>query len=926
MMNTRRVRVYLILLLVLIVSIPAGRLLVELLTESWWYDAVGFADVFWTRLTWQALIGVATFILYVLFLWGNYLLAMRGSRDRNFHYLDNTQYSRYTNLVTKCMALGLIGVISWGAAISSVTEWEKILKFLNRSSFGRQDPIFEHDIGFYLFSLPLYESLRDWLLLLLIWGLVVILFVYTLKGSISLNSGWRRALVGAPKLHVSLFVVAIALFTALGFWFERYQLMYSPTGVVFGAGYTDIHARMQAYGIMTGISIVLALLVLISLRRSQVVLPAVGLGIFIAALILLNGIYPWAQQKLAVEPNELEKEAPYIANSINMTQEAYQLSDVKRQSYAAKAELSSQTLQQHQPTLSNIRLWGASSLLSTYRQLQEIRLYYSFKDVDVDRYTFNGKSEQVMLSARELDIDELAPKAQTWVNQRLKYTHGYGLAMSPVNQATPDGLPELYVKNIPPEAEVDLPLQQPAIYYGEATDNYIFTGTSTKEFDYPAGNENTTTTYSGKGGVTMANIWQRTAYSLKFRSLELLISDYFKDGSRIHYHRQIRDRVQRVAPFLRFDHDPYLVVINGRLQWLIDAYTISNRYPYAEPVWFSPSARDIIQTQDDYELVRNQVNYVRNSVKVQVDAYDGTLKFYVVDQEDPVLQTYRKMFPDLFLTEIPSEVQDHFRYPLDLFKIQAQMYRAYHMENPEVFYNREDLWQFPKQSVEGKKEQETMEPYYVTMRLPGQTKTEFMLILPFTPTNKDNMIAWMAARSDDAEELLLYEFPKKKVIYGPRQIEARIDQKPSISQQLTLWSQAGSNVIRGDLLVIPIEESLLYVEPIYLRAEQGQLPELKRVIVAYDSAIVMEDTLDKALATLFGKGQAQKPLKPKVSPQQASEPSQKVEAQATGPSKSLAKKALETYQKAKSALQKGNWAEYGRHQQELEEHLQQLNQ
>ncbi len=923
-MNTRRFRVYLILLLVLIVSIPLGRVLVDLLTESWWYEAVNFADIFWTRLTWQALIGLATFVLYALFMWCNYWVAIRGSRDRAFHYLDNTQYSPYANLITKGLALGLIGVIAWGAATASVSEWETILKFLHRSSFDSQDPIFNHDIGFYLFSLPLYETLRAWVMLLLIWSLVVALFVYTLKGSINLDSGWRRALIGPPKRHVSFLVVAIAICTALGFWLERYQLLYSPTGVVFGAGYTDVHARLQAYGIMAGLSILLAVLVLISIRSSQVVLPAFGIGIFIAGLIVFNGIFPWAQQTLMVEPNELEKERPYIANSIKMTQAAYQLSDVQRQNYAAKAELSPQTLQQHQPTLSNIRLWGATSLLSTYRQLQEIRLYYAFKDVDVDRYTFNGKSEQVMLSARELDTDELAPKAKTWVNQRLKYTHGYGLAMSPVNQATADGLPQLYIKNIPPKSEVDLPIKQPAIYYGEATDNYIFTGTTTKEFDYPVGNKNATTNYSGKGGVTMANIWQRTAYSLKFSSLQLLVSDYFKDGSRIHYHRQIRDRIQRVAPFLRFDHDPYLVVIDGRLQWIVDAYTTSNRYPYAEPVVFSPGAQDVIRTQNDYELVRNEVNYVRNSVKVQIDAYDGTMQFYAVDQDDPVLNTYRTMFPTLFTTDIPAEVQDHFRYPLDLFKIQAQMYRAYHMETPEVFYNSEDLWQFPKQSVEGSQQQATMEPYYVTMRLPGKSKTEFMLILPFTPTNKDNMIAWMAARSDDAEDLLLYEFPKQKLVYGPRQIEARIDQTPSISQQLTLWSQAGSKVIRGDLLVIPIEESLLYVEPIYLRADQGQLPELKRVIVSYDNAIVMENTLDKALATLFGKGQTQtaatkeQPKPPTAAPPQVAQPS--------GPAKSLAKNALETYRKAKNALQNGNWAEYGRHQQDLEKQLQQLNQ
>jgi uncharacterized membrane protein (UPF0182 family) len=521
-----------------------------------------------------------------------------------------------------------------------------------------------------------------------------------------------------------------------------------------------------------------------------------------------------------------------------------------------------------------------------------------------------------MLSARELAVNELPQEAKTWVNERLKYTHGYGLVMSPVNQITSDGLPELYIKDIPPVASVNLLITQPAIYYGEETGNYIFTGTSTEEFDYPLGDQNALTHYQGKGGVPMPTIWRRLAYAFDLGSLQTLISNYFTDQSRIHYHRQIQERVSHVAPFLHFDDDPYLVVIQGRLQWIVDGYTVSDRYPYSEPVTHSKSAEGILQTENVQSLVGADVNYIRNSVKVLVDAYDGSMRFFAVDETDPILATYRKIFPNLFeaAAAIPPAVRAHFRYPLDLFKIQAQMYATYHMSDPEVFYNREDLWEFPIQTYEDS--QVVLQPYYVIMRLPGEAKAGFILILPFTPSNKDNMIAWLAARSngEDYGKLLLYEFPKQKLVFGPRQIEARIDQDPQISQQFTLWSQAGSKIIRGDLLVIPIKQSLLYVEPVYLRAEQGELPELKRVIVAYDKNVVMEPTLEKALAAIFGGESVQQPV--------TTGTSSAVVPQAPA----LAKSALEIYQKAEAAARQGNWAEYGRYQQELENILQKLNQ
>ena len=464
--------------------------------------------------------------------------------------------------------------------------------------------------------------------------------------------------------------------------------------------------------------------------------------------------------------------------------------------------------------------------------------------------------------------------------------------MSPVNRVTSDGLPELFIKNIPPESEIDLVVKAPAIYYGEETQDYIFTGTTTPEFDFPQGDKNAFTKYDGAGGVPMPNFLRKLAYAYDFGSLKILISNYFTADSRIHYYRQIKERVSHIAPFLRFDSDPYITLIDGRLQWIVDAYTISDRFPYSEPV-------------------KPGINYIRNSVKVLVDAKDGTMKFFVVDENEPVLATYRKIFPNLFQAQntIPPQIKEHFRYPLDLFKAQAQMYLAYHMNDPQVFYNREDLWRFATENYEGN--QQAIKPYYQIMNLPGESKEEFVLILPFTPVSKDNMISWMAARSDGDNygSMLLYEFPKQKLIYGPFQIEARIDQNPDISQQLTLWSQKGSRVIRGDLLVIPIDDSLLYVEPVYLRAEQGELPELRRVIVAYDKEVVMRPNLEEALTALFGKER---------SPQVA-QPSTPVNADSN-----LIQQAADAFKKAETAQREGNWAEYGRYQQQLKKVIQQL--
>ncbi len=892
-------------LIILIVLVALGfsvsTTLVHLLTEVWWFDAVGFTQVFWTRLTWQILIWVVTLVVYLLFLWGNFLLARRKARQPNFRLVINTSWGIDSRKAVNYAMLFLISLMALIAATASIHSWETVLKYLHPSQFGSSDPLFEQDIGFYVFRLPLYESICNWLWGLLISAAIISILTYSfnraLAGTRSSKTGMRIS--KTAKIHLSLLSAAIALLVAWSFWLARYHLLYSSAGVVFGAGYTDVHAKLLAYQLLSMLAVLVAVLLIISIGQPGLALPLNGIGLFLVALVLVNNLYPWFIQQFIVNPNELVKEKPYIEHNIKFTQAAYHLDDVQRQNYAAEAQLDRQSLANNQSTIDNVRLWDYRPLLSTYRQLQEIRLYYKFRDVDVDRYHLNGDYQQVMLSGRELAFERVPQEAQTWVNQRLKYTHGYGLVMSPVNRSTVDGLPELYLKNIPPVSQVDLQVSQPAIYYGEETNNYIFTGTTTPEFDYPLGDTNAFTKYDGQGGVPLSSIWRRIAYAYDLGSLQILISNYLTNQSRIHYYRQIQERVNHVAPFLSFDRDPYLAVINGRLQWIIDAYTTSARYPYSEPI----AETKIIPGG-------SKVNYIRNSVKVLVDAYDGTLKFFVVDEDDPVLATYRHIFPNLFVSReaTPTQVKAHFRYPQDLFKLQAQMYLSYHMSDPEVFYNREDLWHFPRQIYEGN--EVVMEPYYLIVKLPGEEKTGFILILPFTPAGKDNTIAWMAARSngEDYGKLLLYSFPKQKLVYGPRQIEARIDQTPQISQQFTLWSQAGSKVIRGDLLVIPIEQSLLYIEPVYLRAEQGELPELKRVIVAYDKAVVMEENLEQALAAIFAKQQVDKKVSTPITAREAIS----IES------------AWETYQQAQEVLRQGNWAEYGRYQQKLGDILQQL--
>jgi uncharacterized protein len=931
---------------VVILLVLSGHL-VHLLTESWWFESVGFASVFQTQLTWKTGTWLVGAVASVLVVWGNYAWAMWLTRGRPFQFLaDNLEWGESIHMLPNLLAIAMAIAMAFVGGNSAGTHWDLVLKSIHATSYGTIDPIFKLDLGFYLFQLPFLSALQQGVLNLVAISLGIAGTIYILKGEFAFERGWSQPISRGPKMHLGLLMGVLALILGWEIWLQRYELLYSPTGVVFGAGYTDIHARLPIDNVMTVGAVIVASTWFMSLWQRNVSLPVTASIVALASWLGLAGIYPLLMQILIVEPNEITKEQPYVAHNIQFTRAAYGLAEAERRDFQIEATLDRQVLAENTETMENIRLWDYEPLLSTYRQLQEIRLYYRFSDADIDRYTINDRYRQVIIAPRELSYSQVPDQAKTWVNQHLKYTHGYGVVMSPVNRVTPDGLPEFFIKDIPPKSSTDLSLEESRIYYGEATDTYIFTGTTTQEFDYPQGSENALTTYSGRGGVPMGSFGRRLMYAIERGSIQLPTSNYFTANSRIHYHRQIRDRVQTIAPFLRLDSDPYVVIHDGRLKWIVDAYTSSDRYPYSRPVNLSDNASALLNRRNLKAVVRDNINYMRNSVKVIVDAYDGTVEFVAMTDDDPVLSNYRHIYPDLFVDRdtIPADLVSHFRYPIDLFDVQAHMYLAYHMENPDVFYNREDLWRFPvsNQGAANDPNRSTaVEPFYTIVRLPDEERTEFVTILPLTPVNKDNTIAWIAARSDGENygRLLVYNFPKQSLVYGPSQIEARIDQNPIISQQLTLWSQKGSKVLRGNLLVIPLSNSLLYIQPVYLRAEQGELPELKRVVIAYENEIVMEPNLDLALAAIFGESDSfmetsnvsQDDNSAATSNGQTAQtdpgtPTQTPSTNPTTPIASpLARRALTLYREAEAALQTGDWATYGEKQAELEAALQRLS-
>jgi uncharacterized membrane protein (UPF0182 family) len=769
-------------------------------------------------------------------------------------------------------------------------EWDTYLRFGWGGTFGETDPIFNKDIGFYLFRLPFYELIQNGLTGLAVVTLLATLIAYAYLGALRFESGSflrnRRRIMG----HLSISSLVLIGSWAWGYYLDRFELLYATRGVVNGMGYTDDNVTRIVLWIMLLSSVALGLILLFNFLTRRFRTTIIAVGGYFALYVVIVLFLPGLVQKYKVAPNELELETPYLKHNIAFTRKAFQLDGIKEKTYPALRELKPDEIPSNHETIDNIRLWDWRPILETYRQTQEIRLYYQFYDVDVDRYRTEDGYHQVMLSAREL-APALPAKARTWVNQFLQFTHGYGLVMNFVSKKGEEGLPQYIIEDIPPVSLYHLTVNQPALYYGEKTPGYRIVSTGVKEFDYPKGNKNVYTSYQGTGGIPLDSLWKRLLFAWTRSDINILLTSYLEPESRIQIWRRVQDRVAEIAPFLQLDGDPYLVLSEGRLYWIQDAYTVSDRFPYSEP-FGSPFSK---------------LNYIRNSVKVVVDAYEGSVLFFVADPKDPVLGCYRGAFPGLFrdLTQMPEDLRAHLRYPEDLFVIQADMYKTYHMIDPQVFYNQEDLWESPQEKYAGTATE--MRPYYILMRLPGTRELQYLLMTPFTPKNRDNMIAWMAAKCDFPQygQVLVYQLPKERLTFGPIQVEAMIDQNTLISEQLSLWDQRGSRVIRGNLIVIPIENAFLYVEPVYLTAEGTNIPQLKRVIVISGSNVVMAPTLHEAIKDVFG------------APQPA------VVRTTAPPEKDSLARAREDLDKAEQAMSQGKWEEFGKAMQELKKSLSQ---
>ena len=863
--------------------------IIGLITEWFWFQEVGYQTIFTVTLLAKiktgALFGAAFFIIFC----GNLLIALRLSRAPLFG--DSGNLAGF-HIPLQEMGPGLLKVLipvaallfSLFAAANGSAQWENFLLFLNPTPFSVSDPLFKKDIGFYVFQLPFLLHIYGWLKFVLLVTAAATGFLYLIRRSFLFIPPRIWKIAPAARIHLALLIALFFFWGVFGTWLDLNELLFTKRGVVFGPGYTDVTTQIWVLKLTMGLYALAGLSAIFFAVKPDWRFPAAAVLLLIAVSVLGRGIYPSFIQKFQVIPNEIVAEKPYLERNIQYTRLAYGLTQMEEQEFPTEENLTAKDLQKNDLTIKNIRLWNHAPLLQTYSQLQEMRTYYKFTGVDNDRYTINGEYRQVMLSPREISYPALP--SRTWVNEHLTYTHGYGLVLGPVNRISDEGLPEFFIKDIPPVSTTPLKTVRPEIYFGENSNEYVFVKTKMPEFDYPVGDKNVYSRYEGKGGVPLSFL-KKLIFAVRFGSITMLLSNDITSESRIVYHRNVRERVKMIAPFAHLDADPYLVVSpEGRLLWFVDGYTVTDRFPYSEPT-------------------PQMGNYIRNTLKAVVDAYDGTVQIYVSDPTDPIMQTYTKIFPGVFkpMVEMPETLQSHVRYPSGLLAIQARMYRAYHMQDPQVFYNKEDLWSIPGKQVAGG--QQAMDPYYTIMKLPGAEKEEFILLEPFTPSMKDNMSAWMAARCDAPHygKVIVYKFPKQKLVYGPRQIEARIDQDTVISQQLTLWQQRGSNVIRGSLLAIPIEKSILYIESLYLAAANGQLPELKRVIVAYGNTIAMEENLDLALQKIFGGG----PMKDR-------EPQVEAKKSAAGAEQSDRQTAIEAlghFRKAQEFLKQGNWGAFG---------------
>ena len=862
-----------VIIVIAAVVLLALRTLAGFWTDYLWFKSIDLVSVWSTRFWTTAAIVVVASLIAFGFLIGNLILADRLSpRFRLVDPGDDEEViERFSDWVEpRIRKVRLLLAIAFGImlGIGTATLLDHVLAFLNATDFGIDDPQFGIDVGFYVFRLPFWRELIGWTFQLVVASAILVTALHYLNGGIRLRQGRTPEIGAGVRAHLSVLLALLAILKAGAYRLDSYELLNSSRGLVFGAGYTDVTARIPALNLLVLISLAAAVLLLYNLRRRGWMLPAVALGSWLAVSLIVGNIIPAAVQRFQVDPNEIERELPYVGRTIEFTRNAFGLSDVDVRSFLATQDLDADAIEANRPTIDNLRLWDPTVLKSTYRQLQELRTFYKFEDVDIDRYTVDGELTQVMLSARELDLEGL--EVSGWVNEHLVFTHGFGAVLSPANAVTVEGQPDFFVKDIPPATKVPgLEVTEPRIYFGEGlgSGSFVIVGTNEKEVDFPLGaGENAVefNSYEGAGGVRIGNIFRKAAFALRFGDFNTLIAQQPTNDSKVLMVRNISDRVTTVAPFLYPDGDPYLVALEGDLVWMIDMYTVTDQFPYSEP---TNTARLSAEASLPVGL-----NYVRNSVKVAIDAHDGTMTFYVVDPTDPVIQTYQKIYPDLFtdFEEMPESLVEHLRYPEDMFRIQSDAYSLYHVEDARVFINNGDPWAIARdpsttvpelirfESAYRDADQNLyrpMLPYYLLMRLPDEDDLSFILMQPFTPSNRPNMSSFLVAKSgpDNYGQLIDYELPRDRLVDGPGQVGVRINQDPEISPEFTLLGQEGSVVIQGSMLVVPIDESVLYVQPIYLQGEDSgsALPEFKKVVVVFDDRIVMRDTLDEAMSAVF---------------------------------------------------------------------------
>ncbi|MEO8636421.1 MAG: UPF0182 family protein [Gemmatimonadales bacterium] len=878
-------------------------LIPRLVTEWWWFREIGYEVVFLRELTTRALLVVGGTILSGTVLYLNLRLAQRGLVPHPIVLrVDQVAPNVNVPVLLRQLTLPVVLVLALLGGLAAGAQWETVLQAAHPTPFGITDPVFGRDIGWYVFALPAIAATLAYLSGLTTLLLPLLGGVYFLRGDIIVRPNAVR-IEPTAGVHIAVVVAVMLVLTALRLWLvDAPALLYSTTGPLVGASYTDLHATLPAIRVTAIVALLAAAFVIAGGMRGRL-LRFGGLALlgYLASAILGRGLFPAAMQKLIVAPTELTRETPYLVSHIAATRQAWGIDSVDTRELDGEANLSLADIRANAPTIENVRLWDRDPLLQTFGQLQEIRTYYDFVSVDDDRYMIDGKYRQVLLSPRELNVASLPTR--TFINEHLTFTHGMGLTLSPVNQVTVEGLPVLFIQDLPPVSAVSLQVSRPQIYYGELANEFVFVGTRQREFDHPSGEANVYVAYEGTGGVSVGNLLRRLILAARFGSSKILLSGDITSDSRVLYYRNIMDRAARALPFLDFDRDPYMVVADdGTLQWILDGYTRTNRYPYA--------AR-----------LSDGTSYMRNSVKLVIDAYNGKLHAYVSTPADPLIQTWEKIFPGLFqpLSAMPADLRRHLRYPDDLYRIQANFYTTYHMDAPEDFYHREDQWQIPAVA-----EPDGSVPFmrHIIMRLPDEKAAEFIYMVPFTPRGKDNLAAWMVARNDGDEygKLRVYSLSRQSLVFGPQQITNRINQDTEVSRQVTLWDQAGSRVIRGDLLVIPIEQSLLYVQPLYLQAEGGRIPELKRVVVAFQNQVVMRETLDAALAELFGGSSAGRPTTGTA----AAAPADSAAAPLGAELRAKLTEARDRYQAALEAQRAGDWGRYGEEIKRLGELLDQL--